>query len=180
MKKQHSKKRHSTSSGLFAIVMLPLALKDESGLARKKDWRKTKAERSPPEEKAWVVWGGERKGIHWWTGRDSRGVERRKKQGCPEVPKLRGLCPAVTAGIIDAFSSPIQNHSILAGVYMHRPKPLGNYFLISPTKSVLIRCLQFLLSNLECIYWSVSSPKSVHPFCLQMFIALQNTWCHAP
>lgn len=55
MEKQHSKKRHSTSGGLFAIVMLPLAPKNESGLARKKDWRKTKAERSPPEEKAWVV-----------------------------------------------------------------------------------------------------------------------------
>lgn len=52
---KHSKERHSTSGCLFAIVTLPLAFEGESGLARVRDWRRTKAERSPPEEKAWVV-----------------------------------------------------------------------------------------------------------------------------
>lgn len=104
------------------------------------------------------------------------GWEGDEKRERPEVPKLRELCPAVTSGIIDAFSSAIQNHSILAGVYTHRPNPLGYYFLVSPTKCVLIRYLQFLLSNSECIYWPVSSPTSLHPLHLQMFTALQNTW----
>lgn len=38
------------------------------------------------------------------------GWEGDEKQGRPEVPELRELCPAVTSGIIDAFSSPESFH----------------------------------------------------------------------
>lgn len=77
--------------------MLPLAPEDESGLARKKDWRKTKAERSPPEEKAWVVGGGERKGyslMNWQRlqrgGKDketgmSRGAKPERTLSCSHL-----------------------------------------------------------------------------------------------
>lgn len=52
---KHSKEGHSTSGCLFAIVMLPLTSEGELGLPRVRDWRRAKAERSPPEGKAWVV-----------------------------------------------------------------------------------------------------------------------------
>lgn len=74
------------------------------------------------------------------TPEEQRGDNR---QGSPEVPELRELCPAVSSGVIGAFSSPIQNHSTLAGVCMIRPNP---HWLLLPYLSHQV-CAPSLSSN---------------------------------